>query len=106
MTESELVQLEALAKAATPGPRKTFTLEGPTVLSPDGPVSWRLKCIEDATFIAASREAVPTLIAEVRRLRALVHIAWEEAYDAGQHSTEGIPKVWLSSDARKALGAP
>jgi hypothetical protein len=51
-------------------------------------------------------DAITILAAEVRRLRALVHSAWEEAYDAGQSSTEGIPKVWLSSDTRKQLGAP
>ncbi len=49
---------------------------------------------------------VTALVAEVRRLRELVHSAWEEAYDAGQRSADGIPKVWLSCDTRKQLGAP
>lgn len=83
MTNEELEAIEALANAATPGPwRET---EVGCVLT-DANVSERYNqvasvmpicnkgghCYQDdtAAFIAASREAVPALVAEVRRLRA------------------------------------
>jgi hypothetical protein len=58
-------------------------------------------------FIAASREAIPALVAEVRRLRALVR----EAYEEGQNTTSDDKgyrdsQPWGESDAREALGEP
>ena len=73
MTEAELARLSALADAATPGPwsvRETDPMvvrrdygNTASVAHPEEIVNAR---IPDAAFIAASREAVPTLVAEVR----------------------------------------
>lgn len=86
MTESELQDLESLANAATPGPwRET---EVGCVLT-DANVSERYNqvasvmpicnkgghCYQDGTtrFIAHARADIPALIAEVRRLKLVVH---------------------------------
>lgn len=80
MTEAELTRLEALAAAATPGP---WNNQGVIVLAGEDTCIARLwlthpaKGSEEtnAAFIAASRKAVPALVAEVRRLReALTNI--------------------------------
>lgn len=93
MTDDEIKALKALADAASPGPWAHWvddrcpddvrvcvnkdcschwcvalageTVDG-TVWTPETLARWR----SDATFIAASREAVPDLIAEVERLTA------------------------------------
>lgn len=94
MTEEELARLEELASKATPGPWEwvagSDALHATTV-----PHEWHedetAKIIvtdshvypphgADAAFIAAAREAVPALLAEVRRLRA--EKAEREARDA------------------------
>lgn len=88
MTDEELTTLDALASAATAGPWQAA--EGHTyrdgrvehtesfVRLPGGDVALAEEVVDPATgepsnanaaFIAASREAVPALIAEVRRLR-------------------------------------
>lgn len=77
MTDGELDRLQALADAATAGPweyhdRGTnydWDVTGPRCLDLSGYVKGMFWNREDAAFIAASREAVPALIAEVRRLR-------------------------------------
>lgn len=89
MTEDELDRLEALASAATPGPWEStwnqVDVDGETedVITTSEPreqyrsvvgTFWydglHAGCKEqDAAFIAACREAVPKLIAEVRRIR-------------------------------------
>lgn len=95
LTEQELARLEALAQAATPGPWKYECYESGTRCVGTGssdpvraiyenmmvlcdccpPSALHWVCAEhddqerqDLTFIAASREAVPALVAEVRRL--------------------------------------
>lgn len=80
MTEEQLAKLERLANAATPGPWETnedWTHEihasGRGILIgnvPRGPEPYGRA--GDAAFIAASRSAVPALVAEVRRLRELL----------------------------------
>jgi hypothetical protein len=52
MTEDELKAIEKRVNAATPGPWTTGAGK-----------------IQDRTFIAAARTDVPTLVAEVRRMR-------------------------------------
>jgi hypothetical protein len=71
MTEDELIRLEALANAATAGPWVVH-VNGNTVRSYaiNGVCSGMSYKNGNADFIAASRIAVPALIAEVRRLRA------------------------------------
>ncbi len=99
MTDEELDRIEALANAATAGPWFVTGLpwfraqDAVLAGSPDGNVAAMVAQCEvwegerdewndnepsfpladsrcDAAFIAAAREAVPALIAEVRRLRA------------------------------------
>jgi hypothetical protein len=77
MTPEHLAELERLADAATPGPWTTGT--GTNGLHPwEVVTSPHLPAVEmhgddatavaDAVFIAAARQAVPALVAEVRRL--------------------------------------
>lgn len=112
MTQDELDRLEALAKAATPGPWYQV-YEGSsdwTVYGPDDDVKsvanlhrWHQVECPDAAFIVAARDAVPALVAEVRRLRALVEAAYREGYDNGYVTDPWRDQSWESSDARKAL---
>lgn len=109
MTEQKLATIEARANAATLGPWEVgdpYNHRSPELLAVYGAGMEvaDTQLVHDAAFIAASRTDIPALVAEVRRLRELVHSAWEEAYDAGQRrSSEWDAKVWLSSDTRKAL---
>lgn len=88
ITDDELARLEALAQAATPGPwsddlrcfnpngvRDAWCSMGPVLRYGDefaspgqsaGSQSWL-----DSRFISAARDAVPALVAEVRRLRVV-----------------------------------
>lgn len=66
LNEAELDRLQALADAATPGP---WTIEG-DFIEPDIGEAWSFTGAANGEFIAAAREALPTLITEVRRLRA------------------------------------
>lgn len=80
MTNDELDRLEALAGAATAGPwaarpdrcgvfHTVDDARGCSVLDwHDGPNEPTFRMQADAEFIAAAREAVPALVAEVRRL--------------------------------------
>lgn len=77
MTDGELARLQELADAATAGPwtaAATVDEYGQRLHTVDVLPLTTFGEIElnDAAFIAASREAVPALIAEVRRLRAEV----------------------------------
>jgi hypothetical protein len=90
MDERLISDLEKLEKAATPGPwvssvegrdhsagdNAIFTADDPRQVDPDVYVSvrvaggdWHPVSVADQDFIAAARNAIPTLIAEVRRLR-------------------------------------
>lgn len=85
MTEEELAALEALTEAATAGPWEwnDHDLHAVSVANDDpwDPASGQKIIVtdsgayppekDDAAFIAAARTAVPALIAEVRRLRAV-----------------------------------
>ncbi len=98
MTDDELDRLDALAQAATPGPWQVrkhpgeFDMVRQAEWTTCGdPGHWDCavtqtvhdvsvshshlssdRAMRDAAFIAASRTAIPALVAEVRRLRALV----------------------------------
>ena len=90
MEDGLIDELERLEKAATPGPWVSsiegrdhlagsdaiFTGEDPRQKDPDVYVSirvaggeWHPVSVVDQDFIAAARNAIPGLIAEVRRLR-------------------------------------
>lgn len=85
MTDDELNRLEALASAATPGPWRYEDSYDPCVITESGQyiaqTSYDQQSVSRgdrdyhvaAHFIAASRDAVPALIAEVRRLRGDPH---------------------------------
>lgn len=77
LTEKLLAKLERLCKKATPGPwvwNEAQNMHGPdrwaTVIETDSGMYPPRQ--NDRDFIAASRTAMPELIAEVRRLRAEV----------------------------------
>lgn len=116
MTDKELLEIEARANAATPGPwvdnitsvDQHFTLQPTKAVvgledcgSPYNP--WQRMVLDEADrqFIAHAREDIPRLVNEVRRLRALT-AAIIEAHDGR----------WLSRDdtsiekARAYLGFP
>ena len=107
MTSEELAAIKALADAATPGPWVWEEGEEPDSMS--GAVGGRIIRTDmgyygpeaaDRAFIAAGRTAVPALLAEVERLRALVR----EAYLEGANDESWNAFDWDHSDARKALG--
>lgn len=99
MTDEQLQEWSVLAEAATPGPWKSGwnwqdTISDGKSAWGEGPVHVGEKlsqvapqAIADAAFIAAAREAVPALVAEVRRLRAELAaaqaVAWEWRTQAG-----------------------
>jgi hypothetical protein len=75
MTKEELIHLEELSARATPGPWRSF-VEGRDHESGSDFIRTDRSDIElsgastaDQDFIAAAGEAVPRLIAEIRRLR-------------------------------------
>ena len=112
MTEEELTAIEARATAATMGPWDGHQNSG--VMSKhthDSVFETGCGCctnkdlsVEDATFIAAARADVPALVAEVRRLRRAVELAYYEAYNLGAGQVE-VDAEWAASSSRKALEA-
>ena len=77
MTQQELAALKALAEAATPGPWEEVAESGEWWITSASDETASLYVIPDTglmnqadvDFIAASRTAVPALLAEVERLR-------------------------------------
>lgn len=125
MTQDELDRLEALANAATPGPWVANggvpeqVIHCPTKRHPNRTTFHSIVWLTqtdyasgeyyadmmdgDAQFIAAARDAVPALVAEVRRLRGLVEAAYREGYDNGYVTDPWQDQSWDGSDARKSL---
>ena len=102
MTNDELDRLAALAAAATPGP--WINTLGRVHSADTTHIANGYE--DDCEFIAAARDAVPALVAEVRRLRGLVRDAYIEA-DMGWRM-EGTDTIdaqacFLESAACKAL---
>ncbi len=87
LTDVDLDRLEALAAAATPGPLASQwgnTHPYPhRVWAPSGTIA-QCHSLTDADFFAAAREAVPALLAEVRRLCA--DAPWDRR-------TPGLPPI-------------
>ena len=107
MTEQELTAIEERANAATMGP---WVVDNDTdkraiiATREAGPIAGMFR--RDADFAAASREAVPALVTEVRRLRALVKAAFQEGQDGrilDGHEQFIYDVAWEHSDAFKAL---
>jgi len=81
LDEKTLAELEAVCANATPGP---WEWENHAIVSPHCPVAFAchvppenpepviFRFAFDDDFIATSREAMPALLAEVRRLRGLL----------------------------------
>ena len=114
MTEQELTAIEERANAATMGPWEGHSNSGVTSKhTHDNVFETGCGCcthndlsVEDAAFIAAARVDVPALVAEVRRLRALVERAFQEGQDGrilDGHEQFIYDVAWEHSDARKAL---
>ena len=114
MTEEELTAIEARAAAATVGPWDGHQNSGVTSKhTRDNVFETGCGCctnkdlsVEDAAFIAAARADVPALVAEVRRLRALVERAFQEGQDGrilDGHDQFVYDVEWKDSDAFKAL---
>ena len=85
MTTAELDAIRVRAAKATPGPWEPVSGmiflqkgDGPVVCSTDceilvlGPRGAEAKAFEDQEFIAAAREDIPALLAEVDRLNKVV----------------------------------
>lgn len=82
LTPADLARLEALAAAATPGPWRMLDVKTPWVYAADCVVHRMLEAFDpamrdpvprwlaDAAFIAAAREAVPSLLATLRQATA------------------------------------
>lgn len=102
MTEAELQDLERLTDAATNGPwvhvdngdqyQEIWNYCGEQECEADTEAEWcACECISqgidsgaaDAAFIAAARDAVPALVAEVRRLKEANDTAYQRGFDAG-----------------------
>lgn len=88
MTEAQLAELEALSLAATPGPwvvAEHMASRVTMVVAEGHPMATGIPhVLEDKSFIAAAREAVPALVAEVRRLKAernLLARCWDTGDD-------------------------
>lgn len=93
MTEQELAFWEDAAANATPGPWEAGDPHNQRTLEPVAVYGMGMEVadtqlVRDATFIAASREAVPALAAEVRRLRALV---------------DGVKPTWKHIEPRESI---
>ena len=115
MTEQELTAIEGRANAATLGPWEGKENIGMVSKHDACDTVFETGCgcctendlsAEDAAFIAAARVDVPALIAEVRRLRALVESAYREGFWDGEGAVEKHvgygDTAWWMSDARRA----
>jgi len=77
MTDEELNEIEARARAATPGPWIYKNKSREVVNDSPGFLVARVHCpslkfIRDGNFIAHVRDDVPALVREVRRLREII----------------------------------
>lgn len=107
MTEEKLAELERLAENLTPAPwiiKHEFNVmhDGRLVASSGGHANNRdservyVENCANATFIAASREAVPELVKEVRRLRAKL-----AAHEASEDARLAIVQAELADEREK-----
>jgi hypothetical protein len=71
ITREELDRWKELAEAATEGPWEVIERGGYYYFKPPGDHRMGRKRKENAEFIAAARDAVPRLVAEVERLNTL-----------------------------------
>jgi hypothetical protein len=69
----ELTRWKKLAEAATAGPWELIERGGYYYFKPPGDHRMGRKRKENAEFIAAARDAVPRLVAEVKRLKEMMY---------------------------------
>lgn len=122
MTDEELTKLEALSSAATPGPWSEFCESGDWWVSQkdefDGPHAWVFNSNtdfwnkqEDVDLTVAARNALPALVAEVRRLRAVSQEllraceSWDEGFVDGERFTPDQLLRWMNTNRRIAREA-
>lgn len=92
ITDEQLAEWEALAEGATEGPWHVDDVLGWSIDGASGQYVAEVSGRHDpnAEFIAASREAVPALVAEVRRLReGIARLADEYDEAASRSATRG-----------------
>lgn len=98
-TAADLAAWQALADAVSPGPWTVAehqtghkAILAPYQTGEHGSVA-KVFCDIDAAFIAASRAAVPSLLAEVERLHDLIRRAYagdpDDLYAEGERLTKG-----------------
>lgn len=107
-TTLDMDAIEALANAATPGPWEGEYLIYRKKIDSNDDDCFIAEIARDGDgpFIAATRSAVPALVAEVRRLRAALAVFadrdnWREVPEWGPNGLGGynyIVHVWQKSD--------
>ena len=98
MTDDDLGCIESRANAASPGPW-VFDERGAIIRGPEGRVAGSAMVLgfhENMEFIAAARDDVPELVAEVRRLR--------EELATSQRVAKGLAMAALEDVNSKAEG--
>lgn len=111
MTNEELAAIETRANAATVGPWRGTKDEG---VQADATAVFETGCgcctpsrlsEADAMFIAHARTDIPALVAEVRRLKELVRLAYLEGVWSQTHPEfSNADQLWLQSDAKASIG--
>jgi hypothetical protein len=102
ISDEELAAIKERTEQATPGPWTNHEEEvvGQEVVDPAGRTLVDVRGDHeeaDAEFIAHAREDVPALLAEIERLRALLH----EVADYEDDLTTGPwPRVWAELEGR------
>jgi hypothetical protein len=87
VTDQQLSEYEAVARAATPGPWRLWRQGQPAeVVDVREESIGRIWQREDAEFITAARAAVPALVAEIRSLRSEGRAAATLAQECTDHS--------------------
>lgn len=98
LTDERLNEIEALANSARPGPWTEISAgvgySDQLIIDITGSDGWKQMSYDDEQFILATRESVPALVAEVRRLRAELSETQSVA-DHWRCIAEGKDSRWL-----------
>lgn len=105
MTNDDLTAIEAACAAATPGPWTVHKaeLESDSEPGKELAVIWR---IGDQDFVSLARTALPSCVAEIRRLRAVAAAA-DRAIEAAWKATNLVETecgCWSCQDNAKVVG--
>ena len=107
MKEADLAITEVLEKAATPGPWHRFEAEGYNLIGYEPGYEAQIRLgtfpvgqgLADLRFVIHARDAVPVLVAEVRRLRAIAI----EALARRKHDDDCWPSEGRHTDVGRDL---